>query len=226
VHSIHLDATPLSQQAVALQDLLSLSARRVQALPLLSGVLPTVYSVISPAARAIGRSDLARSQDPRCCPWESKPRNPDGQKSTSGYFHSSASLDLSIPRVPKLRCHASAPHVLHYASGVPLCSFTFGTSRIAESTTPSPLLLETPNAESPMLRIRATCPSRNLRSRSNRGIALRGFDVHAILALANPDLPICDGQGFFCCLRANCPAPSPGSDDHRTSRKLRDDSNR
>jgi hypothetical protein len=57
-----------------------------------------------------------------------------------------------------------------------------------------------------------------LRSRSNRGIALRGFDVHAILALANPDLPICDGQGFFCCLRANCPAPSPGSDGHRTSR--------
>jgi hypothetical protein len=137
-----------------------------------------------------------------------------------------ASLDLSIPRVPKLRCHASAPHVLHYASGVPLCSFTFGTSRIAESTTPSPLLLETPNAESPMLRIRATYPSRNLQSRSNRGIALRGFDVHAILALANPDLPICDGQGFFCCLRANCLAPSPGSDDHRTSQKLRDDSNR
>jgi hypothetical protein len=38
-----------------------------------------------------------------------------------------------------------------------------------------------------------------------------------------PRLPICDGKGFLCCLRANCPAPSPGSDDHRTSRKLRDD---
>jgi hypothetical protein len=49
-----------------------------------------------------------------------------------------ASLDLSIPRVPKLRCHVSVPPGLHYASRVPLYSFTFGPSRIAESSTPRP----------------------------------------------------------------------------------------
>jgi hypothetical protein len=40
--------------------------------------------------------------------------------------------------VPKLRCPSSTPPGSHYVSGVPLCSVTFGTSRIAESTTPSP----------------------------------------------------------------------------------------
>jgi hypothetical protein len=159
-------------------------------------------------------------------PERANPEIPMVKSQPRGISTRDTGLDLSISRVPKLRSHASMPPGFHYVSGVPPCSFAFGTSRTAESTTPSPLLRETPNAESPMIRIRATCPSRNLRSRSNRGIALRGFDVHANLALANPDLPICDGQGFFCCLRANCPAPSPGSDDHRTSRKLRDASSR
>jgi hypothetical protein len=52
-----------------------------------------------------------------------------------------ASLDLSISRVPKLRCPASVPPRLHYASRVPLCHVHFGASRISESTAPSPLLL-------------------------------------------------------------------------------------
>jgi hypothetical protein len=74
----------------------------------------------------------------------------------------------------------------------PLRDFAF-----REPTTPSLLSLGTPNAGSPMLRIRATCPSRNLRSRSNREIALRGFDVHAILALANPDCRYAMAKGSF-----------------------------
>jgi hypothetical protein len=65
----------------------TLHGPRVDALPLLFG--SSTHSLLGNLpARAIGRSDLARSRDPRCCPWESKPRNPDGQKSTSGYLHS------------------------------------------------------------------------------------------------------------------------------------------
>jgi hypothetical protein len=104
-------------------------------------------------------------------------------------------LDLLTSRVPKLRCRASTPPGLHYVSGAPLCHVRFGTSRIAEYSAPSLLLLESPTAESPTLRIRATCPSRNRRSRSNRGIALRDFNVHGILALTNPDSPIRDSKG-------------------------------
>jgi hypothetical protein len=90
--------------------------------------------------------------------------------------------------------------------------------------TPSLLLSESPTAESPTLRIRATCLSRSRRSRSNRGIALRDFNVHGILALTNPDSPICDGQGFLCCLMVNSLAPSPRSNDPRSFANLHDDS--
>jgi hypothetical protein len=54
-----------------------------------------------------------------------------------------------------------------------------------EFTTPNLLPLETPNAGIPILRIRATCPPSDQRSRSNREIALRDFNVHGIIALAN-----------------------------------------
>jgi hypothetical protein len=89
---------------------------------------------------------------------------------------------------------------------------------------PSPLLLESPTSESPILRIRATCPSRNRRFRSNRGIALRDFNVHEILALANPDSPIHDGHGFLRCLRVNTLSPSSRSNDPLDSAGLHDDS--
>jgi hypothetical protein len=186
------EGTVLSQHSVAPPGPSQSTARRVGALPLLLGVLPTVYSVIFPA-RAIGRSDLAGSRDSRCCPRESSSRKPDGQSQPRVVSTRSANLDLSTSRVPKLRCRASTPPGLHYVSGVPLCHVRFGTSRISEPTTLSPLLLKSPTAESPILRIRATCPSRNRRSQSDRGIALRDFDVHGILALTNPDSPICDG---------------------------------
>jgi hypothetical protein len=77
------------------------------------------------------------------------------------------------------------------------------------------LLLETPNAGIPILRIRATCPRSDRRSRLNRGIALRDSDVHGIISLANPDLPICDALGFFLHLKANLLAPSPRSNGPR-----------
>jgi hypothetical protein len=92
---------------------------------------------------------------------EANPEIPMVKGQPRGISTRGANLDLSTSRVPKLRCHASTPPGLHCASGVPLYSVTFGTSRIAEPTTPSPLLLKSPNAESPILRIRATCPSRN-----------------------------------------------------------------
>jgi len=63
-----------------------------------------------------------------------------------------------------------------------------------ESSTQSFLLLETPNAETPILRTRATCPANDRRLPRNREIAIRDFDVPATLALANPDMPKCDGQ--------------------------------
>jgi hypothetical protein len=205
--SHNMAPTVLSQQAVAPPGPSHSTARRGDALPLLSRVLPTVYLVLFPAC-AIGRSDLAGSRDPQCCSRESSSRNPDGQSQPRVVSTRSASLDLSTSRVKKLRCHASVPPGLHYVSGVPLCHVTFGASRFSEPTTPSPLLLKSPNAESPILRIRATCPSRNRRSRSNRGIALHGFDVHAIIALVNPDSPMRDSEGSSVHLRLKSPRNS------------------
>jgi hypothetical protein len=150
--------------------------------------------------------------------------NPDGQKSTSGNVHSRHEpCPFDFPST-EFRYRASTPPGLHYASGVPLCHVHFGTSRIAEYSAPSLLLLESPIAESPTLRIRATCPSRNRRSRSNRGIALRDFNVHGILALPNSDSPIRDGQGFLRCLRVNTLSPSSRSNDPLDSAGLHDDS--
>jgi hypothetical protein len=94
-----------------------------------------------------------------------------------------------------------------YASTcLPLASGSHTATSLREfavrgSATPSPLLLGTPNAETPMLRIRATCLHSDRRSRSNRGIALRDSDVHVFLTLANSDSPMCDGNGSSVHLR-------------------------
>ena len=65
---------------------------------------------------------------------------------------------------------------------------------IAISTVANPSRWETSNAETPILQISATCPSNNRRLSQNREIAIHDFDVHATLALTNPDMPICDGK--------------------------------
>jgi hypothetical protein len=70
-----LASTVLPQQAVAPPGPSHSTARRGDALPLLSGVLPTVYLVLFPA-RAIGRSDLAGSPNPQCCSGRAVPEIP------------------------------------------------------------------------------------------------------------------------------------------------------
>jgi hypothetical protein len=165
---------------------------------LLSALPRTCYRKIRP--RGIARPTVLFQ--------ESSSRNPDGRSQPRVVSTRSASLDLSTSRVPKLRCHASVPPGLHYVSGVPLCHVTFGASRFSEPTTSSPWQLKSPNVESLMLRIRATCPSRNRRSRSIWGIALRGFDVHAIIALVNPDSPMRDSEGSSVRLRLKPPRNS------------------
>jgi hypothetical protein len=110
-----------------------------------------------------------------------------------------ANLDLSKPRVPKRRfpvwAHRSSTHSGSHAA----TSRREFADRGFTMSSPSPL--KTPNAETPRFQICATCPSSDRRLRSNRGIALRDFDVYAILAPANPDSPMCDGNGSSVHLR-------------------------
>jgi hypothetical protein len=74
-----------------------------------------------------------------------------------------------------------------------------GISLIANPRCKCSLRLKTPNADPVILRIRATCPSDDRRLPLNREIATRDFDVHVILALANPDMPIFDGKQVLSC---------------------------
>jgi hypothetical protein len=71
---------------------------------------------------------------------------------------------------------------------------------------------------------RATCPSNDERLRLNREITTHDFDVHGMLALANPDMPICkwkpDSSGR---LRFNSLATPPRSDGMRGFEDLLDD---
>jgi hypothetical protein len=77
-----------------------------------------------------------------------------------------------------------------------------------------------------MLRIRATCPHSDRRSRSNREIALRDLYAHTILAPVNSDSPICNGKRFSPRLRVNRLVPPPGSNDPRDFASLHDDLSR
>jgi hypothetical protein len=88
---------------------------------------------------------------------------------------------------PECRC-AMPRVVLHSISVGPVatrdlaispCSFRLCKRRSAESRSSGS---------------RATCPSNDRRLRLNRGIATRDFDVHEMLALANPDMPIFNGK--------------------------------
>jgi hypothetical protein len=138
----------------------------------------------------------------------------------------SVSLGLSIPRVSKLRCHASAPPGLHYASGVPLCHVLFGTSRIAEYSTPSPLLLN-PRMSNP--RYSRFVPPVPLGIDGPDQIGGSHFaDSTCMRSLRSPTpiLPMRDDQEFFLCLRVNYPAPSLRSDDPWNFANLRDDLSR
>jgi hypothetical protein len=91
-------------------------------------------------------------------------------------------------------------------------------------TTPNLLPLETPNAGIPILRIRATCPRSDQRSRSIRGIALRDFKWAWDSHLANPDSPMCEGSRSFVRLRLKPLAAPPRSNDPQNLVSLLDDS--
>jgi hypothetical protein len=143
---------------------------------------------------------------------------PDGQRSTLGISPLAMSTAcLSKPRAPRCRspikCHLDSTHF----QGPTRPRHLTLVWEIAGSRFPdaNPLHWETPNAETPILRIRATCPSDNRRLPLNREIATRDFDVHATLALANPDMPICDGKWVLPALEVNPLATSPRSNGLR-----------
>jgi hypothetical protein len=99
----------------------------------------------------------------------------DGQRSTlrvsgislSGYRDPRCQyFVLSNPRVPRCRFSATTPPVFHYSAG------SHSTTSLRDfadrgSTTQVAMVLETPNADPAMLRIRATCPSNDRRLRLN-----------------------------------------------------------
>jgi hypothetical protein len=93
--------------------------------------------------------------------------------------------------VPILCYSATCPPLYPWG---PTLTRRLGISRIVNPQYKVALLLETPNAETPIRRIRATCPRSNRRFRLNREIATRDFDVHATFALVKPDMPMRDGK--------------------------------
>jgi hypothetical protein len=145
-----------------------------------------LYSVIFPA-RAIGRSDLAGSRDSRCCPRESSSRKPDGQSQPRVIPLTPRALTFQLPE-----CQTSDVALARHLD--PLClrgptlprhlrDFSDRGIRDSKSFT-----AESPTAESPILRIRATCPSGNRRFQSNRGF--RFADPTCMRSLRSPT-PIC-----------------------------------
>jgi hypothetical protein len=87
------------------------------------------------------------------------------------------------------RQNADLTRTCHLDSNITLGSHAatsisgFHGSRILDSES---LALETPNAETLRFQIFATCPSSDRWLRSNRGVVLRNFDVHAILPPSTP----------------------------------------
>jgi hypothetical protein len=88
----------------------------------------------------------------------------------------------------------------------PTLTRRLGISRIVNPQYKVALLLETPNAETPIRRIRATCPRSNRWFRLNREIVTRDFDVHATLHSSNPICRCAMANGFHLHLRT-LPAP-------------------
>ena len=185
---------PRSQHAVALPGPSHSAAQRDNALstPLGSSTHSLLGNLPCTCYREIGPRETAR---PTVLSSGNQTPKTRGQRSTSvnpysrcrAFTYKSPSTEM-----PSYRLNATYTPLNMWGPTLPR---RFGGSRIAESTTPSPLLLGTSNAESPMLRIRATCLCSAQRSQLNRGIALRDSDVHGIFSLANPDPPIRNQKG-------------------------------
>jgi hypothetical protein len=106
----------------------------------------------------------------------------------------------------------------------PLCHVRFGTSRIAGY---SLRVFCCWNPRLPNPRYSGFVPPVSLGVDGPDQIAGSHFAISTcmgLLALTNPDSPICDGQGFLCCLMVNSLAPSPRSNDPRSFANLHDDS--
>jgi hypothetical protein len=90
------------------------------------------------------------------------------------HFSCALKLRVPIPDVNGQRIGISPPG-LFFLSG-PTSPRHFGISRIANPRHKVPGCWKTPNAETPILRVRATCPSNNQRLPRNREIANRDFE--------------------------------------------------
>jgi hypothetical protein len=160
----------------------------------LGSSLPTVFSTILPSC--FGRSGFADSRTLCAPPCNLKLRTPipevNGQLlrvsgiSLSGnrQMIGGDSLTFQTPNADA-RCHVSS------SAPSPWDPSQLGTSLFLRA----PFDFENAEVPSPdSSGSRATCPSDDRRLRLSRGIATRDFDVHATLALANPDVPKYDGK--------------------------------
>jgi hypothetical protein len=162
-----------------------------------SGVLtPTAFSVISPSR--IGRSDLAISRDSRYCPRESKHRNPDGQRSTSGNLYSRCrAFTYQIPEYRNADLSASrhlysteysGAHAATSASG-------FRGSRARDSKVPAAGNPECRDPDAPdschLSALGSTVP---IKSGDRTSRSLRACDP----CTTDPNSPIHTAKGSFC----------------------------
>jgi hypothetical protein len=142
---------------------------------------------------------LPRPEEQQCSPNSSREfSSPTGLLQrfplrTSGYrrsrrrgprMHFSCALKLRVP-IPDVNGQriGISPPGLFFLSG-PTSPRHFGISRIANPRHKVPGCWKTPNAETPILRVRATCPSNNQRLLRNREIATR--DLTCIWPLHSP----------------------------------------
>jgi hypothetical protein len=152
--------------------------------------IPTGYSSSELRLR-IGRPGLAMSRNLQHTPELSHAEVPisDSQQLTSGYRYSRFRRPALPTRELRTRdATCDTPHNLR------------GTRRDSHSRGPSalPLVPKSPKYRDPdSTESRATCPRSNRRSRLSREITTRDLVVHAILTLANPDIPMHDDPFRF-----------------------------
>ena len=136
----------------------------------------------------IGRSGFAISRNLQHTPELSNAEVPipDSQQLTSGYRYSR----FRRPAFPtfELRTRDATCDTPRNLRGTRRDSRSHGFSML-------PLCVETAEVSNPdSTGSRATCPRSNRWSRLSQGILTHDLVVHAILALANPDIPMHDGS--------------------------------
>jgi hypothetical protein len=157
----------------------------------------TLLLISRQMSREIGSRDIARLAALISCNQALNPECRWSMVNGSEYHHSRCqqrTFPNPEPRGADLptRRHLDSTHFRGPARPRHLTIRVIGNRGIAISTVANPLHWETPNAEIPILRIRATCPSDNRRLLRNREIATRDFDVH-VTCLVKHRTPIPDG---------------------------------